>query len=291
MRFNSDQEKKSKMDANQTFEVLLSYIKKSNLNWSIAESTFSVTVTLKKSFIKNKDGSLRETGLETSTFTINSTSSPVKVHCPIIKPDRTISTNMQQALANPTRLKLQQFPLPASYEEKFAKPNITRINGQQDPSISKQEKLTIFDKQFTLPHINNILLQTLPNQFVNHTPIINTFPSSLKQQALMKPSPSKNTLSPCLQQLALDNPYLTENTFSNTFQQQALVNHNPTINTSHSSLQEQVLVNPYPTKNTFSTSQQALLNSNSYPTNLSQQALVNSNPSPTRTPPSPAFLP
>ena len=107
------------MDANQTCEIVLSYIKKSNLNWSIAESPFTVTVTLKKSFIKNKDGSLRESGLENSTFTINSTSSPVKVDCTIIKPDRTISTNMQQALANPTTSKLQQFPLPASYEEKF----------------------------------------------------------------------------------------------------------------------------------------------------------------------------
>ena len=51
------------MDAYQTSEVLLSYIKMSNLNFSLVESPFGVTITLKKSFIKNQDGSLRRSGL------------------------------------------------------------------------------------------------------------------------------------------------------------------------------------------------------------------------------------
>ena len=53
------------MDAYQTSEVLLSYIKMSNLNFSLVESPFGVTITLKKSFIKNQDGSLRKSGLQT----------------------------------------------------------------------------------------------------------------------------------------------------------------------------------------------------------------------------------
>ena len=52
------------MDAKETCESLLSYIKKSNLNWNIVESPFSVTITLRKSFIKNKDGSLMKSGLD-----------------------------------------------------------------------------------------------------------------------------------------------------------------------------------------------------------------------------------
>lgn len=56
------------MDANQTCDLILIYIKKSNLNWNITESPFFVSITLKKSFIKNKDGSLCESGLEPTIF-------------------------------------------------------------------------------------------------------------------------------------------------------------------------------------------------------------------------------
>ena len=52
------------MDAKETCESVLSYIRKSNLNWNIVESPFSVTITLRKSFIKNKDGSLLKSGLD-----------------------------------------------------------------------------------------------------------------------------------------------------------------------------------------------------------------------------------
>ena len=53
------------MDANQTNVLLLNIIRKSNLNFNIQESPFSITVTLRKSFIKEKNGSLRCSGLET----------------------------------------------------------------------------------------------------------------------------------------------------------------------------------------------------------------------------------
>ena len=47
------------MDAAQTCETLLSLVKKSNLNFSLSESPFSVSMTIKKTFIKNIDGSSR----------------------------------------------------------------------------------------------------------------------------------------------------------------------------------------------------------------------------------------
>ena len=44
------------MDANQTCDILINLVKKSNLNFSLSESPFSVSVTIKKTFIKDKNG-------------------------------------------------------------------------------------------------------------------------------------------------------------------------------------------------------------------------------------------
>ena len=53
------------MDANQTSDYLLSLVKISNLNFNLSESPFSLTLNIKKSFIKNQDGSLRSSKIET----------------------------------------------------------------------------------------------------------------------------------------------------------------------------------------------------------------------------------
>ena len=45
----------STMDAYQTCQLLLSLIKKSNFNNLLEETAFSVTIKMKKAFIKNKD--------------------------------------------------------------------------------------------------------------------------------------------------------------------------------------------------------------------------------------------
>ena len=52
------------MDANETSVTLLNIIRKSNLNFSIVESPFSLSITIKKSFIKNKNGSPRSSGFD-----------------------------------------------------------------------------------------------------------------------------------------------------------------------------------------------------------------------------------
>ena len=62
------------MDAQETCESVLKYIKKTNLNWNIVESPFSVTITLRKTFIKKKDGSFLKSGL--TSFTQESSSAP-----------------------------------------------------------------------------------------------------------------------------------------------------------------------------------------------------------------------
>ena len=50
------------MDANQACNVLLSNLKESNLNWNLLESPFSLTINLKKSFIKDREGNPRTSG-------------------------------------------------------------------------------------------------------------------------------------------------------------------------------------------------------------------------------------
>ena len=44
------------MDANNVADMMVSAVKKSNLNFIIQESPFSLNVNIRKSFIKNKDG-------------------------------------------------------------------------------------------------------------------------------------------------------------------------------------------------------------------------------------------
>ena len=47
------------MDASHTCELLLNVVRNSNLNYCLSESLFSVTIHIKKSFIKDKDGTKR----------------------------------------------------------------------------------------------------------------------------------------------------------------------------------------------------------------------------------------
>ena len=142
------------MDANQTCDLLLSYIKKSNLNWSITESPFSVSVTLKKTFIKNKDGSLCESGLEPTTFPSQQGKSSIHM-----KP-----SCQQQTLVNPYPTKNT---LPSSFlDQPMAKTTFNLLN----------------------PSMNNTSLNSMTSSVTKDTRIsqINIIPSS--------ESPSSNTL-------------------------------------------------------------------------------------------------
>ena len=51
------------MDPFQTCDVLISLLKNSNLNFSLTESPFSASINLKKSFIKETNGTLRTSNL------------------------------------------------------------------------------------------------------------------------------------------------------------------------------------------------------------------------------------
>ena len=56
------------MDPKQSCDILLSYLKKSNLNFSLAESPFTVTIDIKKTFIKDHHGVSRTSGFSDHNF-------------------------------------------------------------------------------------------------------------------------------------------------------------------------------------------------------------------------------
>ena len=88
------------MDANQTCELVLSCIRKSNLNFNIVES---LIVTIKKSFIKNKDGSFRRSDLKTEDFSTKKQESKIPLQ-------QTLGpTKNESILTNTTS---QQYPFP-----------------------------------------------------------------------------------------------------------------------------------------------------------------------------------
>ena len=51
------------MDPSQTCELLLSSLKQSNLNFQLVESPFSVSIQIRKTFIRDQSGAARSSGI------------------------------------------------------------------------------------------------------------------------------------------------------------------------------------------------------------------------------------
>ena len=71
------------MDPNQTCEFLLNQIKASNLNYTLEETPFSVTLSLKKTFIKDKNGFVRSSGICVSNLQPNTSANSSTLNTPI----------------------------------------------------------------------------------------------------------------------------------------------------------------------------------------------------------------
>ena len=144
------------MDATQTCELVLSYIKKSNLNWSIAESPFTVTVTLKKSFIKNKDGSSRESGLDKSS----STNIFPPYHFPEYPPH-----HLEAGPGKPHHHENPNYTFPSKFEEKYFKPTTTSDFEQTKllPNLNLNVKQPM-QQQLNKTSYNQYQLKTFPTQ-------------------------------------------------------------------------------------------------------------------------------
>ena len=69
-RFRFEMKISSKLNPSDACDVLLSYVKRSNLNFQISESPFSVNVEIKKSFITNKNGVERSASFDDNSDTL-----------------------------------------------------------------------------------------------------------------------------------------------------------------------------------------------------------------------------
>ena len=146
------------MDAKETCESLLSYIKKSNLNWNIVESPFSVTITLRKSFIKNKDGSSLKSGLDPLTKIVQSAPlimlQPSQIH-----PEQTpLHTSMKQQQCStrnfmkPTLDQMKEFISPI---------NLSTFKPKEDPQFSPPKPIK---KQFSMPYLTRNTISSAMKQ-------------------------------------------------------------------------------------------------------------------------------
>ena len=288
------------MDAKQTCDTVLGFIKKSNLNWNIVESPFSVTVTIRKSFIKNKDGSSLRSGLEQiHTVPLKIPNDPYSTQTEHLlqqlaaghgKPNHrsyptknNVSSIMQQqALVNPS-------PYPtmnthsASTMQQQTQGNTYTYHTQNTLSSSSMQQQAL-GNTYTYPTKDNLSSSTMQQQALGNTctyPTQDSISSSnMQQQALGNTCtyPTHDSISSSNMQqqaLGMGNPYTypTQDNLSFSMQQKASVNLTPCP--TQTRLKEKTLVNPnpYPTQNTFSSimEKQALTKANS--TNSVQKKL------------------
>ena len=123
------------MDAS---EAVLSFVRISNLNFKIEESPFTLTITINKSFIKNKNGNLRKSGLDSynsTTLQENPTPFPVDQNFDIIH------SNLKNPLtSNSTASQKEPAPLtPNKYCKSFVH-KIIKNRQQQQPFMNPMEQ-------------------------------------------------------------------------------------------------------------------------------------------------------
>ena len=173
-----------------------------------------MSVTLTKSFIKNKDGSICVSGLEPTHF-----------------------PSQQQTLINP--------PYPTIFQPQTLKQN----SYPPAKNICQQEK----SLNIPNPAINSFPSSMQQQDFANHCPTKNTYSTSFKQEVLVNACPTKSIFPATLQQQELDNPkpkkslslhkqtLITKNTFPSTSLDLMKPHH-----VRSTSLQQQALINPHP---------------------------------------------
>ena len=171
------------MDAKETCETVLSYIKKSNLNWNIVESPFSVTVTIRKSFIKNKNGSSLGSGLvdlEAGHGKPNHKSNLTK--------DTVSSSMLHQTLVNFTPFPNKSNLFPSKQQVALTNPSSCPTKKTLSSSTNQQQTLGSPNFYHTQDTLSSNTMQQQDLGFPNPTKD-NIFNSSMKKHALGNPYP------------------------------------------------------------------------------------------------------
>ena len=140
------------MDPNQTCEMLLQHLKNSNLNYNLSESPFSVTIHLKKSFIKDKNGIPRSSGIPDQSM-LHSQTKPAN--------QNNSTANMQQNIDIPSK---QSSNLPIAKQQTCPTTFIQQTNPTSWPQIYSTSTVQI-------PNLTSSQLQSdyTPKQHLNHT--------------------------------------------------------------------------------------------------------------------------
>ena len=163
------------MNANTVAAMIVSTVQKSNLNFYIQESPYSVNINLRKSFIKNKNGA---TMLPHSSFIqnnneVNNASEKLKVekleleNCSLNDVLRQLQVKLQEAhdaLNELDKLRIENIDLKHSYgnlkkdREKILiekKATATEINRLENKNNSLEEQIKCI-KEENESHINEI---------------------------------------------------------------------------------------------------------------------------------------
>ena len=74
---DSDLPNNTAMDPVRTCDVLLSYLKLSNLNFHLTESPFSASIEIRKTFVKDKNGFYRTRAFSGSDIGVNGKYAPI----------------------------------------------------------------------------------------------------------------------------------------------------------------------------------------------------------------------
>ena len=216
------------MDAHQACELLLQLVRKSNLNYLISESAFSVSLQIKKTFIKNKDGSSRSSQIvEGDVFPANKahheTKDALKIdNYPLKHAKDDIEKKLKKSVENPhddskKNSNMQDIALPPSNIQPRFPPGFLHLHLHDlpEPQCSVKSSPPCGSSPFSSSSSRDLLnfsktkttSVTSSEDFSSKS--LSTFSSTVKTSKSTYQSAKaslKNTISPALKLLPTPNP-------------------------------------------------------------------------------------
>ena len=218
------------MDPNQTCEFILKQIKESNLNFTLTETPFAVTLNIKKSFIKDKRGSVRHSGFSfanhsASNFQILKKSSPSSIkntsniqgdlkasqfknsstipmmNIPAHKPMTTSIVNQSTQKQLKTIITSTPSSLPTTYFSSPASPASTTVLANSITSAMKQDSMSSSRVQKNLQGYSSLSTKLGLNSNTGH---VNSFDDNNNPQLFSEPNVTTRNRFKALENLCDD---------------------------------------------------------------------------------------
>ena len=139
----------NKMDAHYAANIVISSVKKSNLNYCIQESPFSLFINLRKTFIKNKSGNVAEAPTSEVTENTNDDNEQ-KIKVEKLEQDKSyLSDSIEQLKAELNETKDALYKLSVELKKAESK-NLEAVTKEQDPKKeveNLENKNTVLEKK------------------------------------------------------------------------------------------------------------------------------------------------